>query len=485
MPKDLTHSVQKALSKITTTLQNLLKGHLGCCVDECLVTFKEAIENDGYITIAGTDAENSLRGACVKSTLLPLLQPRDLFEPGEHRKLLDTMFDQFDWKQISGNMLAVMLALLSKTKAWTLFEQEAAELNDEALGLVTPVLVTLGVEDATLEIWQDVILAKYLSSRDGAGENVVERLTHLMQECLGGAFMSPASKDARDAILAELHGQAKLKQALASFFQCVNAYSKIVESGSLAAPKKINAALKDIQEAHEVLPALGQELTAFGIEGFEESVEGGPAKLVECLGSLQKKLEALHGGKAAKTKNDCANAINGGRALLASLDLSEKKAFMQSMGKQQSKLGNKTMELKKFIAGFAQSESMLDEAALATIDDAKKLDAEILKHVSVFCAFQFFGHPDIKKESAAGKAARGHLCTAMKSLEDLVEKQKIELDFLLGDLKEIKDFLADQPTDNEAEEEKEKAAEGAGTVIEKVKEAEGAKAEENETQVST
>ena len=142
------------------------------------------------------------------------------------------------------------------------------------------------------------------------------------------------------------------------------------------------------------------------------------------------------------------------------------------------------MELKKFIAGFAQSEGMLDEAALATIDDAKKLDAEILKHVSVFCAFQFFGHPDIK-ESAAGKAARGHLCTAMKSLEDLVEKEKIELDFLLGDLKEIKDFLADQPTDNEAEGEKGKEAEGAGTVIEKEKEAEGAKAEENETQVST
>ena len=94
-----------------------------------------------------------------------------------------------------------------------------------------------------------------------------------------------------------------------------------------------------------MLPALGQELTAFGIDGFEESVEGGPAKLVECLGSLQKKLEALHGGKTAKTKNDCAKAIKGRRALLASLDLSEKKAFMQSMGKQQSKLGNKTMEL--------------------------------------------------------------------------------------------------------------------------------------------
>ena len=302
LPKDLAHSVQKALSKITTTLQNLLKGHLGCCVDECLVTFKEAIENDGYITIAGTAAENSLRGACIKGTLLPLLQPLSLFGPGEHRKLLDTMFDQFNWKQISGNMLAVMLALLSKTKAWTLFGQETAELDDVALGLVAPVLVKLGVEDETLKIWQDVILAKYLSRRDGAGENVVERLTHLMQECLGGAFMSPASKDARDAILAELHGQAKLKQALAPFFTCVNAYSKIVESGSLAAPKKSMQRFRISKEHMKCYRPWARSLLPLALMALRKAWKGGLRSWWSVLEAYRKSLRRCMAAKQRKPR---------------------------------------------------------------------------------------------------------------------------------------------------------------------------------------
>ena len=123
-------------------LKSALRGFSQCA---------SALEHDGYLITAsgetavkttasgetGSDqaAAEAFSGALTKEDLEEAFMPAQIYK----HKLWKNLSPNFaDWNEQSLSAIEVLCALLSKTKAWTVFDQVVPNLENEAVALVGP-----------------------------------------------------------------------------------------------------------------------------------------------------------------------------------------------------------------------------------------------------------------------------------------------------------------------------------------------------------
>lgn len=216
-----------------------------------------------------------------------------------------------------------MFALLCKTKAWTVFDQTAPNLEPESLASVAVALQSLGVDSVFIaDAWQEKLLNKYIRLAEANSANISELIIHLLQECVDGAFSmsmgdsdkascnkrkQPKTKNENNKHnktnnTTNKHQQTttqnknintgkalsapKLKQRLNKFFSAIRKYRATLASGSLAKPMQVADVLAGVQGGKKEITPFGQELAAAGaitpsltLEAIEVHLDSITAKL--------------------------------------------------------------------------------------------------------------------------------------------------------------------------------------------------------------
>ena len=227
-----------------------------------------------------------------------------------------------DWNERSLSAIEVLCALLSKTKAWTVFDQVVPNLENEAVALVGPALLNLGAAPEFIaDVWQAKFVDKYIKMSEEEGAKISAPLQHMLQESMKGSF--GMSEEAVDKALSSAPGKKELKRYLNSYFGMVRKFRELLKSGSSSKPLEIEGSLDDLKAFKEEVTAFGQELAAIG--AITDSVS---APLIEAhLDSMILKLTTLKQGNQTANQNALKKKVEAAMKLVRQVDVKTGKSF--------------------------------------------------------------------------------------------------------------------------------------------------------------
>ena len=422
-----------------------------------------ALEHDGYLITAsgettvkttasgeigsGQAAAEAFSGALTKEDLEEAFMPAQIYK----HKLWKNLSPHFaDWNEQSLSAIQVLCALLSKTKAWTVFDQVVPNLENEAIALVGPALLNLGADpDFIADVWQAKFLDKYIKMSEEEGAKIRAPLQHMLEESMKGSF--GMSEEAVDKALSSAPGKKELKRYLHSYFGLVRKFRGISTSGSLSKPLEIEGSLDAIKAFKEDVTAFGQELEAIG--AITETVSA--PLILGHLDAMMLKLTTLKQGNNTANQNALKKTNEAGMKLFRQVNVKTEAQFKADMRKTGSKMAAAQAGLKAVLKIVNdENPGIIDAASAATASGqttasglestcaaALVTEATMTEYTCTFVAMTIAKNPKLKTATPAGKSLRSSLASALATLAKNVQANifKTEVEKMQADLNDAEE----------------------------------------------
>ena len=128
-----------------------------------------------------------------------------------------------EWIAQAPCAIEIMCASLSKTKAWTVFDQILPNLELDSVALVGPALLTLGVDPSFIkDVWQEKLLDKYIRMSEEETGKIRQPLQHMIGEAMKGSFAM--SEEQVNKALSSTPGKKELKRSSTSILEAFGGF---------------------------------------------------------------------------------------------------------------------------------------------------------------------------------------------------------------------------------------------------------------------
>ena len=384
-----------------------------------------AVESNAASVETGSaeTASESFSGALTKEDLEEALMPSYLHA----HKLWANLQPHFaEWDAQAALAIKVMCALLSTTKAWTVLDQVAPNLDPAELALVGPALSNLGARSEYIaEAWQEKLLNKYIKLSEGAVAKTVMALQHMIEESMKGSFVM--SEESVDKALSSAPGKKDLKRHLHRYFGNVRKFRAFLTKGSLAKAKEIDETLDDLKACKEEATAFGQELAEIGAITGSVSV----ARIAAHLDAMILKLTTLRKGNNTASLNALKQLNEAAKKSVAQVDVNTEKQFKEDMKKFGSKMGSAQRQLKAVIdvvkaenpgmlaaaetstaSGETREATALESACAAAI----KTETTMTEYTCIYVGMTLVKNPKLRVPTQVGVSVRTGLKSALATL---------------------------------------------------------------------
>jgi len=294
------------------------------------------LEHDGYLYTASGETTGSGKVAAESNTASSETTAAESFSEALTRERLENVLmpvqvyghklwrilcpDFSEWIAQAPCAIDIMCALLSRTGAWTVFDQVALNLELEAVALVGPALLTLGVDPSFIkDVWQEKLLDKYIRLSEEETGKIRQPLQHMIGEAMKGSFAM--SEEQVNKALSSAPGKKELKRHLHKYFGSVRRFRGISTAGSSAKPIDIDQTMDDLDACKEGSTAFGQELADIGTITDTVSVP----RIVLHLDAMILKLTTLKQSNTTANQKVLKNLNDAAAKLLAKVDVKTEK----------------------------------------------------------------------------------------------------------------------------------------------------------------